>query len=1195
MTFSFPKLIVAGLLAVVTPLCAIAQVCPQGTIALTSPINNASVVSPVTFGWTAPAGLSEYRIWLVGQGGVPVLIGRTTMTSASLSVPSGNNVQWFVEGVRPNCPSIVSDRRRFTVPAAADCGTKPATTLVSPAGATLTDKAVQFQWTAMAGAKAYRLWVARSGQPFDDLGFTMNTTLTRELLPGTYAWYIDTFYENCPAVASARNAFTVAQTTPRCPAGAPTLITPADAATGVTSPVTLNWTSVADAIGYRVYASLDGGSTFTLIGSTTETSIQRPVPPGPVTWVVETIFKGCPSTRSAPARFTVAQSSSCATAAPQLLSPPGSAVEEDREVEFAWTGVSGAVRYIVWASAREGAASPIGETTATQLTRHMPFGPIEWWVVAFFQGCRPVESAHFRFTIPANASCGEQTPIPLTPLDESEDTTSPAQFSWSGVPKARRYRVWAARGNDEFSLLGTTESTSLTSDVPPGLIRWFVQAVFDGCPPLPSPVAQFRVVPAPTDCRPPRRPTANVIGQALSGTTYSLRWSALVSTNLFEVQESTSLDFANATTLTVNGVTTSFTHTVADTPVQYLYRVRGVSSCSDERGPYSDIVGVFVVPQRRTAAQNNGSAEAGTQSNIVQTLFLPGSATPVAFTASVDKPWLTVTPASGTVPTTGLTLTVTADPSVLQLGTNTATVVVSYGTSGKVGSQQTTSAATPVSVSLVTPVAPAGKNTPPPDSLIIPAVAHAVGANESLFESDVRITNLSSQTMKYQLNFTPSGVDGTLTGSSSTIQVEPGATLALDDILASFFGTGTTTASIGTLEIRPTTTTTTTGFVSANPTTVKTTVASSRTYNFTPNGTFGQYIPAISFSRFIAKSSTSLRNVISLQQIAHSATILTGYRTNVGVIEGAGEAAEVLISVFNAAGDKLGEIPLSLKAGEHRQFALGIPVDNGRLEAEVLSSTGQITAYASVVDNLTNDPLLVFPVPTATLATATRYVLPGIADLNNPTASWRSDTRIYNAGSAPVTATLSYYPQPGNTGAAAPAQMTIAPGEVRAIDNTLQTLFNLTNSGGSLVVTTPSSSSLIVTARTYNQTSVGTYGQFIPAVTSVESIGLGNEPLQILQLEHSTRFRSNIGIAETTGNDVTAEVSVTVPDSKVTAKVPITLAANGFIQISLANFNLGNVYNARVSVKVISGSGKVTAYGSVIDNVTQDPTYVPAQ
>ncbi len=77
---------------------------------------------------------------------------------------------------------------------------------------------------------------------------------------------------------------------------------------------------------------------------------------------------------------------------------------------------------------------------------------------------------------------------------------------------------------------------------------------------------------------------------------------------------------------------------------------------------------------------------------------------------------------------------------------------------------------------------------------------------------------------------------------------------------------------------------------------------------------------------------------------------------------------------------------------------------------------------------------------------------------------------------------------------------------------------------------------------------------------------------------------------------MTAEVTLVLPDSKLTPKVPITLSPNGFVQFSLNAFNVGNAaYNARVSIRVTSGQGRVSAYGSIIDNRTQDPTYVPAQ
>ena len=65
-------------------------------------------------------------------------------------------------------------------------------------------------------------------------------------------------------------------------------------------------------------------------------------------------------------------------------------------------------------------------------------------------------------------------------------------------------------------------------------------------------------------------------------------------------------------------------------------------------------------------------------------------------------------------------------------------------------------------------------------------------------------------------------------------------------------------------------------------------------------------------------------------------------------------------------------------------------------------------------------------------------------------------------------------------------------------------------------------------------TSGGTYGQFIPGVTPGEGIGLGDRPLQVLQLEQSDRFRSNLGLAELTGNPVKVRLQLDLPDSLVT-------------------------------------------------------------
>ena len=63
-------------------------------------------------------------------------------------------------------------------------------------------------------------------------------------------------------------------------------------------------------------------------------------------------------------------------------------------------------------------------------------------------------------------------------------------------------------------------------------------------------------------------------------------------------------------------------------------------------------------------------------------------------------------------------------------------------------------------------------------------------------------------------------------------------------------------------------------------------------------------------------------------------------------------------------------------------------------------------------------------------------------------------------------------------------------------------------------------------------------------------------------------------------------------------RTEVALAGNEFRQIGRVFEQLGissATYTGRVSVKVIGGSGRLAAYGSVVDNNTIDPTYVFAQ
>ncbi|HEX2059427.1 MAG TPA: hypothetical protein VHK90_01675, partial [Thermoanaerobaculia bacterium] len=643
------------------------------------------------------------------------------------------------------------------------------------------------------------------------------------------------------------------------------------------------------------------------------------------------------------------------------------------------------------------------------------------------------------------------------------------QLTWLGVPDAEEYRVWIQRGNERPSVAATTDRTFAQVELPEGTYVWSVEARFANCPSAFSARGEF-VAGAEAACGTPRKPEAQVVGRAISGTSYNLRWTPLPRTSRYEVQESTTTDFANAQTFLTSTPFLTFSHTVSGAPVQYLYRVRGLSACDDAPGPFSDVVGVFIIDART----NNSTAELGGDAEVVvQRLFVPGGTTPVQFTARADKPWLMVTPTSGTLPVEGITLTVTADARALRLGTNTGTVQLTYssGARGGIGTNDGPTQTTfPMSVSMVTPVMPQGKGAPPPDALIFPAVGHAAGANDSLFESDVRLTNLSAQTMTYDLWFTPSGVDGTENSQFTTIEVSPQETVALDDVVANVFGDGTTGSAIGMLEVRPVATSQSSGdfFGSIADSALRQlhSAASSRTYNFTPNGTFGQFIPAIPFAQFVGRGA-----ILSLQQVAQS----NQFRANFGFLEASGNPADLIVRVYDTANTLLTQIPLSLRPMEHRQIngllqQYGITsLADGRVEVEVVGGDGKVSAYVSEVDNATNDPLMVSPVIKGETR-ANRWVVPGMASLRSGSAFWVSDLRIFNAGDTATPATLTFYPM-GNPAGAISREVTLEPGEIEVLNNVLVDLFGLTgDAGGSIVITTPSETSLTATARTYNQT-----------------------------------------------------------------------------------------------------------------------------
>ena len=1178
------------------------SVAPNGTIVYLLTISNhgPATASDVTVRDVLPNGVSFVSVnggaWSCGNFHREIVCTGTLVSGASANVaitttatqPSGSIVNTATVTAGTSDPNPLNDSAfaATQIVTSNDCPAL-APVLTAPAQNATTASPVTFAWTAVPNATGYRLLIAVDGATPQELGTSIDArTVTTNVPPGAIVAYVEALFADCPATRSAGVSFHVPPLAPcgnRTPA---TPVAPAHDATVHSSSVEFIWTANDAAGGYRLWHSLDGAAPVVL--TTTEaTSYRTNVQPGLSEWWVEKLYEGCASTESQHFRFTIARQQNCGTDRPQALSPVGIRVS-NAAVTFQWSAVADAAGYELWLSVDSGTPTLAGATTATSLDVTVPPGTLEWFVRALVDRCPSRDSQSATFVYAPSANCeNTQRAAAVAPLPHAH-VTSPADFAWTPAPNATRYELFLVRGNDTQLAATTTHTFANDVALPNGSTRWFVRTHFDGCAALDSAEEKLVVVPRPAACSELEAPVIAAAGQISSGVPFLIQWNEIAGATSYELQLASTPSFADAQLVATSDTKYELVRTTGDTPLGVYARVRALDARCQPTATvtaFGPSAAIFILPVTGT----EGSAPL-TGGEVVHVIQLGPELAGQTFTATVKEPWLRVSPATGTIAANGAKLTVVSDTSLLPLGTSVGAVTIALETAsaGNVAAHATTITIPTVSISKVTPVTPTLKSTPPPDALIIPAVAHANGVNAQ-FQSDVRVTNSSAQLMQYQLSFTPTGDAGASLGKQTTFSIEPGRTIALDDILKSWFGTGNQSVT-GTLEVRPVTQTShaingLSGLLNLS------TFASSRTFNKTANGTFGQYIPAIPYANFIGNG-----RVLSLQQIAQSAQ----YRTNLGIVEGSGEAVSLLIKVFGNTGQPLTEFPLNLKGGEHTQLnaflaAHGIDsLSDGRVEIQVTSPGGKVTAYASVLDNATSDPLLVTPV-TLVDEGNTKWVMPGVADLDNGTANWQTDMRVFNAGTTDVDATLTYHSQ--NGGEPKTANVRIAAGAVQQLDRTLANTFGVSNDGGAIHIATPTAARLVTTARTYNQTSGGTYGQFLSAVTASEAAGVGSRPLQLLQVEESARFRSNIGLAEVTGQPVKVEITVVPPDAKFSAVTQLELGPNEFRQLNalLRSVGLTDTYNARVTVRAIEGPGRVTAYASVIDMITNDPTLVPAQ
>ncbi len=212
---------------------------------------------------------------------------------------------------------------------------------------------------------------------------------------------------------------------------------------------------------------------------------------------------------------------------------------------------------------------------------------------------------------------------------------------------------------------------------------------------------------------------------------------------------------------------------------------------------------------------------------------------------------------------------------------------------------------------------------------------------------------------------------------------------------------------------------------------------------------------------------------------------------------------------------------------------------------------------------------------------------------NNST--WVSDIGIFNPGTVAVTVTIRIWV---TTGVLAKTVNVNAGGQVIITD-----VIGWFNPGlyTSAAISITSTQTLIITSRTYNQLAAGitcfptgTLGQGLSGFLTTGGISTGQFGWIPNMVEYSG-FRSNIGYTNTGTTNATLTVRLFNGNGVQVGSYNVTLAPGEWKQANQpfkTTAGLTNMRGGSAKITVNSGSG-VLVYGSVIDNITNDPTTIP--
>lgn len=467
--------------------------------------------------------------------------------------------------------------------------------------------------------------------------------------------------------------------------------------------------------------------------------------------------------------------------------------------------------------------------------------------------------------------------------------------------------------------------------------------------------------------------------------------------------------------------------------------------------------------------------------------------------------------------------------------------------------------------------------TPPPEgastkTLLLPSSARGPGQGGAYYTTDLTVANTGETSTTFTLKFLDHDVDGR-EGPERTFAIGPGASTTLPDVLRSVFGL---TTAFGAIRI-------------TSPSSALRALSQTSTPAF--GGTVGQSVPAARLEDLVTGGVP--RSILAVREDR-------AFRTNLILASATDGPLDVDVALVGDDGAVLGSRrftlpPLGMTQVPRVVRALGVTTDvsGARLVVSTPAAGKLFAAYASAIDNATNDPRTLLPIaPVGSGSTWRGWLVPSSARSEGAGgAFYTTDLSIAYGGYFGARYALKFlgHDRDGRTGPELAFEL--GPGKAATYRDVLGSVFHATSDHGAIGITLTYTGDLAVLAETATPAFGGTVGQSVPASTGADLIHAGRWR-SILAIREDDAFRTNLILANATQAALEVDVRLIVAEGVALATKRYSLAPLGMTQVTRVVRDLGIVQSlagARLEISTGTPAGIFAAYASVIDNATNDP------